>query len=115
MDRWLCQFCASRLNSREVEKRLVSMLNRKVIGYQMQDLKCKKCKMVKNHLVGNYCKCTGQYQQTMGNKQPSELKNPNMLNTQADLKLFVKLVRNFANIHEMPVLKEVSENVLDVY
>jgi len=80
----------------------------------MQDLKCKKCKMVKNHLVGDTCHCTGQYQQTLGNKQPCELKNPNMLNSQADLSLFVRLLRNFANIHEMPVLKEIAEGVLEL-
>jgi len=60
-DRWLCQACGSALNVDDIEKRLVSLLNKKAVSYQMQDLKCKKCLMVKNHLVGSYCKCTGQY------------------------------------------------------
>jgi len=46
----------------------------------MQDLKCNKCKMVKNELVSQYCECTGTYEQTIGNVIPEKLKNQNLLN-----------------------------------
>lgn len=52
--------------------------------------------MVKNSLVSRYCDCTGMYSQTIGNKVPEKLKNPNLLNNMTDVRLFLQLMRNFA-------------------
>jgi DNA polymerase epsilon subunit 1 len=111
---WNCYGCGSQLDRQEIEKRLISVLNRKVVQYQLLDQRCKKCKMIKNHLVSKVCECTGTYQQVLGHKMPKDLKNKNMLNSQASLSLTVTLLRNFASLHDMPVLQEVSQQFLDV-
>lgn len=112
--RWACEHCETEMEKSDVEKRLVALLNRRVTSYQMQDLKCKRCKMVKNKLVGEYCDCTGSYLQVLGDKQPSDLKSLNMLNSQTDIKLFCRLLRNFAFLHEMGVLEDVAQQCLDM-
>ena len=52
---WSCKNCNGMLNKGQIERRLVELLSRRVVSYQMQDLKCVKCKMVKNRLVEKYC------------------------------------------------------------
>ena len=37
--------CDFDLNLAKIEKRLIDLLNRRVVTYQMQDLKCVNCKM----------------------------------------------------------------------
>lgn len=56
-----CKQCGELINKGLIERKLVDLLGRRVVGYQMQDLKCVKCKMVKNSLVSSYCECTGTY------------------------------------------------------
>lgn len=59
---WLCPDCDAVLNKSDIEHRLLDLVNRRLISYQMQDLKCKQCKMVKNSVVSKYCDCTGAFQ-----------------------------------------------------
>ena len=90
----------------------MDLLSRRIVSYQLQDLKCVKCKMVKNSLVSRYCECTGMFTQTQGNELPEKLKNPNMLNQMTDIRLFIQLMRNFATHHELPTLKETAQQLL---
>jgi hypothetical protein len=64
--------------------------------------------MVKNGMAGKYCECTGTYTQTIGNQDPEKLKNPNLLNSSTDIRLFLQLMRNFGIYHNMPILKDTS-------
>lgn len=96
---WRCQHCDNQMNKGMIERRLVDLMNRRAVGYQLQDLKCLKCKMVKNSLVSRYCDCTGLYTQTIGNQAPEKLRNQNLLNNMTDIRLFLSLMRNFAVFH----------------
>jgi len=62
-ENWKCKYCDDYLNKGHIERRLVDLLNRRIVSYQLQDLKCVKCKMVKNSLVSRYCECTGMFTQ----------------------------------------------------
>jgi DNA polymerase epsilon subunit 1 len=112
---WKCRQCEHDLNRGLVERRLIELMNRRVVSYQLQDLKCIKCKMVKNSLVSPYCECTGLYSQTIGYEQPEKLRNQNLLNSVSDIKLFLQLMRNFANHHEMHVLKDAAQKQLIIH
>lgn len=61
---WLCANpeCEQALNKLDLERRLLDLVNRRLISYQLQDLECKQCKMVKNSVVSRYCECTGAFQ-----------------------------------------------------
>ena len=71
--------------------------------------------MVSNNIVSKHCACTGLYEQTMGNQAPEKLKNKNLLNSMTDIRLFIKLIRNFATAHKMPVLRDTAQNLLVLY
>lgn len=77
---WLCHRCDAKMSKDEIERRLLELVNRRLVSYQMQDLSCLNCRMVKNSLVSAYCECTGAYKQTQGNVAPEKLKSPNLLN-----------------------------------
>jgi hypothetical protein len=83
--------------------------------YQMQDVKCRGCKMVNNNLVSRHCTCTGIFEQTLGHQAPEKLKNQNLLNSMTDIRLFIRLMRNFATAHKMPVLRDTAQNLLVLY
>ena len=109
---WDCTQCNNPLNKGQIERRLVELLHRRIVSYQLQDLKCIKCKMVKNSLVSKYCDCTGMYVQTIGNQMPEKLKNPNLLNNMTDIRLFLQLMRNFGVFHSMSMLKDTAQKLL---
>lgn len=111
---WECSTCEFEMDKNEIEHRLLDLVNRRLISYQMQDLKCKQCGMVKNTVVSRYCECTGAYDQTIGTVEPEKLKNQNMLNQMTDIGTFMRLMRNFANYHGLNVLREATEQVLGV-
>ena len=72
---WTCGCCEHELNKFTIERRLLDLANRRLVSYQLQDLKCKQCKMVRNSCVAKYCECTGAYLQTIGHIEPEKLKN----------------------------------------
>lgn len=113
--RWQCKACGAGLNKLNIERRLLDLTNRRLISYQMQDLKCKQCSMVKNSVVSRYCECTGAYLQTIGNQQPEKLKNQNLLNQMTDIKLFMQLMRNFANYHSFTILRDTTEQIIQLF
>lgn len=112
---WECKFCFLDLSKEMIESRLLDFVNKRLIAYQMQDLVCKQCKMVKNTIVSQNCDCTGVYLQTAGHMEPEKLRNPNLLNQMTDIKLFMQLIQNFANFHSMHLLKETSAQILTLF
>ena len=60
--------------------------------------------MVNNSLVNAHCQCTATFEQTLGNQQPEKLRNQSLANNLTDVRLFVRLLRNFATMHSLPVL-----------
>ena len=77
---WRCGSCEEALNKDQIERRLLEILNKRMINYQLQDLKCKSCKMISNSIVKRYCECTGKLNQTVGFELPEKLLNQNLLN-----------------------------------
>lgn len=71
--------------------------------------------MVKNSIVSKYCECTGAYVQTIGNQQPEKLRNQNLLNQMTDVKLFMQLMRNFANYHNFTILRDTTEQIIQLF
>lgn len=60
---WRCSDpdCSQPLNKFDIERRLIDLVNRRLVQYQIQDLVCQQCRMVKNTIVPRYCECTGGY------------------------------------------------------
>ena len=113
---WRCNGpdCGHPLNKNDIERRLIDLVNRRLVQYQMQDLVCQQCKMVKNSVVSKYCDCTGGYKQTIGHLPPEKLKNQNLLNNVVDIQLFMQLIRNFASHHSLTILRDTAQQILQI-
>jgi len=60
-DEWRCASCEHLYNKDRIEIQLVDIANRRMSSYNMQDLKCRKCGMVKDDNMMDFCKCGGVY------------------------------------------------------
>ncbi|KAJ1920549.1 DNA polymerase epsilon catalytic subunit [Mycoemilia scoparia] len=59
---WACPGCSQAYNRSLIEERLVSILHKMILSYQVQDLKCTKCKMIKQDNLTPHCtQCSGKF------------------------------------------------------
>ena len=59
---WKCLHCDHEYDKIGIEKRLIDILKRKSLAYQLQDIVCEKCSMIKEDNTGLYCKnCSGKF------------------------------------------------------
>jgi DNA polymerase epsilon subunit 1 len=91
---WYCSQCYVNYENEEIEKRLLDILNRKLMSYTLQDLQCDRCKQIKQDNLMTYCTCAGAYK---------TLIDPN------DTKNLVKVLNKIADEHSMISLKEYTE------
>ena len=59
--RWSCAICRHEYPQDALEAQLVSVVQRQVLAFQLQDLKCVKCGLVKAENMTEYCKCSGAF------------------------------------------------------
>ncbi|KAJ1827075.1 DNA polymerase epsilon catalytic subunit [Coemansia sp. RSA 2599] len=63
---WLCLGCGSAYDRVRIEERLIEQLQSLVLAYQMQDLVCVKCRLMKQDNFSMQCTgCAGKYKTTM--------------------------------------------------
>lgn len=62
---WNCSRCHRPYNRVALEEELVTLFNRVITRFLMQDLKCNKCKQIKGDNMSEYCKCSGKWVETI--------------------------------------------------
>ncbi|KAJ2887474.1 DNA polymerase epsilon catalytic subunit [Coemansia asiatica] len=63
---WLCLGCGSSYDRVRIEERLIEQLQSLVLAYQMQDLVCVKCRLMKQDNFSMQCTgCAGKYKTTV--------------------------------------------------
>lgn len=70
--KWACTVCGWSYDAAEIESRLVEVVQRRNMAYQVQDLKCQRCGLVKACLMSEYCDCSGPWENTMNIKDFSK-------------------------------------------
>eukprot|EP01117_Protostelium_nocturnum_P018117 TRINITY_DN7510_c0_g1_i3.p1 TRINITY_DN7510_c0_g1~~TRINITY_DN7510_c0_g1_i3.p1 ORF type:complete len:2083 (+),score=451.15 TRINITY_DN7510_c0_g1_i3:185-6433(+) len=59
--KWKCNNCHNSYHKPDIESRLVEILQKKSVSYQIQDLVCQKCRQVKAENISNSCsQCAGK-------------------------------------------------------
>ncbi|CDF35655.1 unnamed protein product [Chondrus crispus] len=56
---WACEYCGNRYDMRQIELDLMRSAQKMYTAYQVQDLKCMRCRMVKRDNMGTHCNCSG--------------------------------------------------------
>lgn len=65
---WFCSNCESTYNKAELEEELIASLQRIVMNFYVQDLKCSKCHKVRENEMSTYCPCSGTWTETYPKK-----------------------------------------------
>ncbi|KAG9322756.1 hypothetical protein KVV02_007016 [Mortierella alpina] len=89
---WKCQECKEMYDREAIEESMVTIVERMINQYQMQDLKCLKCRRVKADHLGEWCECSGRFVTVLGRNE------------------YLRKMRVFENIAEfygLALLKEV--------
>lgn len=94
---WLCPQCYVYYANEEIEVRLLDVLQRKIMSYTLQDLRCTRCKQIKRENMAELCSCAGTFE------------------TLIDVQDIRKLLQTFGRVaeqHQMALLKEQAEWML---
>lgn len=94
---WLCAQCTVYYDNEEIEIRLLDALQRKIMSYTLQDLRCMRCKQIKRENISELCSCAGKFE-TLINGQHIR----NLMHT------FITVAED----HQMMLLKEQTEFML---
>lgn len=92
---WKCVICDAFYDNTEIEFLLIDRLNRKSMGYILQDLQCRKCKEIKRDNMNLLCSCSGEY---------------NNLISRDEVIMLINICQSIANKCKMDILSEIVDN-----
>lgn len=88
---WLCAQCFVCYDNEEIEIRLLDVIQRKIMSYTLQDLRCERCKQIKRENIAEFCPCGGSF--------------VNLISTD-EIKRILDTFMQVADDHKMELLKE---------
>lgn len=96
---WICSQCYVSYDNEEIEIKMIDIALRKLMSYNLQDLKCVRCQEIKRENLSTYCPCSGQFEFLISASDTESL-----------LKTFLKVAQN----HNMVLLQEIVNSSLEV-
>ncbi|KAL7751596.1 DNA polymerase epsilon catalytic subunit [Sorochytrium milnesiophthora] len=94
---WTCPSCDVEYDRAAVEESIVDLVQRQLMAYQLQDVRCVRCHLVKRENLSLHCNCSGKFETLMSRTQLVEN---------------LKVVLNVARFHALDMLTEVVEWIL---
>lgn len=93
---WLClnESCTGEYDRRSIEASIVDAIERRFVSYQLQDLRCARCKTMKSENLRSTCDCSGEYV---------------MAETRHDLTRTLQVTANVAEFHKLSTVAVVVE------
>ncbi|KAL6267362.1 hypothetical protein P5V15_000437 [Pogonomyrmex californicus] len=92
---WKCPVCDTSYDNTEIEFLLIDKLNRKSMGYVLQDLQCRKCKEIKRENMNMLCSCSGEYDNLI---------------SRGEVSTYVNICKSIATKCKMNILAEIVDN-----
>lgn len=71
-DIWTCTNCTKSYNKIAIEEEIITEFNKLLIQFFMQDHKCAKCNQVKGDNMSEFCKCSGNWIETVKHQYVQE-------------------------------------------
>lgn len=96
---WQCERCSAEYDRAAIEALVIDALQRRVVSYQLQDLRCGKCKTMKAENLRASCDCSGEYR---------------MSETKQELAKRLQVTVNVADFHKLTILSSVVDWLRDV-
>ncbi|KAM8707435.1 hypothetical protein ACLKA7_011510 [Drosophila subpalustris] len=72
---WLCAQCCVAYDNEEIEMRMIDVLQRKLMSYVLQDLRCARCNEIKRENLAEFCTCAGDFVPLISGKEIETLLN----------------------------------------
>ncbi|GAA5932437.1 hypothetical protein JCM1841_000581 [Sporobolomyces salmonicolor] len=91
---WTCERCSAEYDRAAIEALIIESLQRRVVSYQLQDLRCGRCKTMKAENLRSHCDCSGEYV---------------MAETKQELLRRLQVTANVAEFHKLSTLLSVVE------
>lgn len=85
-------------DNQEIEMRIIDVVQRKMMSYTLQDLRCLRCKQIKRENMSPYCECAGDFETLIAAPKLRNLLGTTLL--------------TIADKYEMILLKELIAHVL---
>lgn len=58
---WSCERCLAEYDRPAIESSIIATLQKRITAYQLQDLRCSRCKQLKSDNLRLFCECSGEY------------------------------------------------------
>mmetsp|Transcript_13585 Transcript_13585/g.18994 ORF Transcript_13585/g.18994 Transcript_13585/m.18994 type:complete len:851 (+) Transcript_13585:39-2591(+) len=94
---WECQDCGTPYNNEEIERRLIDIVNRKTIRYQLQDIRCTKSGGVATKIMAKQSECAAPLQLDIPRNEAFSQ---------------FRIIDNLAEFHNLEWLHETTQNLL---
>ncbi|XP_068152320.1 DNA polymerase epsilon catalytic subunit 1 [Drosophila tropicalis] len=94
---WLCAQCYVAYDNEEIEMRMIDVLQRKLMSYVLQDLRCARCNEIKRENLAEFCTCAGNFVPLISGK---------------DIKSLLSTFSKVASNHKMQLLQETVQQAL---
>ncbi|EDV21734.1 uncharacterized protein TRIADDRAFT_30078 [Trichoplax adhaerens] len=95
---WRCLNCENNYETEMIEQHLISVIKRQAVSYLVQDLKCLKCRQVKEDDMSTHCSCAGDYLTTISTDS-----------VLSKLRIFANLARHY----NLAQLQETVDYIID--
>ncbi|EDW38877.1 GL13784 [Drosophila persimilis] len=95
---WLCAQCYVAYDNEEIEMRMLDALQRKMMSFVLQDLRCARCNEIKRENLAEFCTCAGNFVPLISGKDIQTL-----------LQTFSKVATN----HKMQLLQQTVQQAID--
>jgi DNA polymerase epsilon subunit 1 len=95
--KWKCDNCEATYDKLRIEEQLVSEVQKVVLEWCTQDLKCGKCKRLRSNGFMEHCTCAGEW---VGTKDRGELKKR------------LQVYENVAGFYDLKMLEAVAQECL---
>ncbi|GAA6009169.1 hypothetical protein JCM11491_005778 [Sporobolomyces phaffii] len=98
---WLClnEHCTAEYDRASIEALVIESLHRRFVSYQLQDLRCSRCKTMKAENLRSTCDCSGEYV---------------MAETKSELARRLQVTANVAEFHKLSTLAVVVESLQEL-
>ncbi|XP_033149828.1 DNA polymerase epsilon catalytic subunit A [Drosophila busckii] len=94
---WLCAQCFVAYDNEEIEMRMLDVLQRKMMSYVLQDLRCVRCNEIKRENLAEFCSCAGNFAPLISGKE---------------IETLLHTFSNVSKYHKMPLLQQSVQQVL---
>jgi DNA polymerase epsilon subunit 1 len=97
LKQWVCQDCGTLYPKDDIERRLIEICNRKMIRYQLQDLRCVKTNRVATRALSKQSDCSANLKLDITRDQALSQ---------------IRILHDIATQHELDCLQETTGNLL---